>query len=45
MCPEKRTPDKSLIFNRIREGSDLLPALAAIDFLGTARFLPSFSGC
>jgi hypothetical protein len=45
LCPEKRTSDKSLIFNRMREGSDLLPALVAIDFLGTARFLPSFSGC
>ena len=45
LCPEKRTTDKSLMFNRIREGSDLLGALVAIDFLGTTRFLPSFSGC
>jgi hypothetical protein len=26
LCPEKRTTDKSLMFNRNHEGSDLLPA-------------------
>jgi hypothetical protein len=45
LCPKKRTTDKSLTFNRNREGSNLLLAFAAIDFLGTSRLLPSFSGC
>jgi hypothetical protein len=45
LCPEKRTTDKSLMFNRNHEGSDLLPALSPIDFLGTSWLLPSFSGC
>jgi hypothetical protein len=45
LCPENRTPDKSLTFNRFREGLNLPPGFAAIDFLATFRFLPSFSGC
>jgi hypothetical protein len=28
LCLEKRTTDKSLMFNRIRVGSDLLPLLS-----------------
>jgi hypothetical protein len=43
--PEKPSPTKNLIFNRIRECSDFLLAFALIDFLRTIRFLPSFSGC
>jgi hypothetical protein len=45
LCPKKRTTDKSLMFNRNDGGSNLLPAFAAIDFLGTSWLLPSFSGC
>ena len=45
LCPKNRTADKSLTLNRFRKGSNLLPDFPAIDFLGTFRFLPSFSGC
>jgi hypothetical protein len=44
-CPENRTTDKRLMLNSFREASDLPPDFSAIDFLGTFRFLPSFSGC